>query len=259
MTFNIETAFLDDEDADRVYERFPELKTGKCPTCGGAGSYRWHGLDHECVCSLQLQLAKHYCLAGIGLTYQRLGWDDYEGQQGRIGEVVNVYLSRPEFIDRGIGLLFYGELGTGKTLVANLILKDLVKQGYECYATTFANTVEAFTATWGSQQEKRWFARKFMHSKVLLLDDLGREFRTKNALPQTTFDNILRTRVSTGRPTILTTNLAPDELGHGYGAGVLSLLREQSMACEMNGEDFRPRAAQRTIDELMLGEVRPIT
>ena len=40
---NIRTSFLSDEDADRLYERRPELKEGICPTCRGTGTYRWKG------------------------------------------------------------------------------------------------------------------------------------------------------------------------------------------------------------------------
>jgi len=254
--FNIRTTFLSDEEADRLYERRPELKEGVCPTCRGTKTYRWKGEQHDCDCGMQVQLAKHYSASGIGMNYQTLGWSDYAQNPP---EELATYLRRHEdFISRGVGLLFTGTAGTGKTLLATLILKELINLGYDCFSTTFARTIESFTATWGDAEEKSWFARKFMYSDVLLLDDLGKEWRNSSRLPQSTFDMILRSRVQDGRPTLVTTNCTLQELETGYGAAVLSLLSECSIVLSFSGEDFRPQASRRTIDEISLGETRPL-
>jgi len=145
---------------------------------------------------------------------------------------------------------------TGKTMLANLILKDLVREGHDCYFTTFSGAIEQFTSTWGDRDEKARFAKRFMLSRVLCLDDLGKEFR--NRLSSSTFDHILRTRVFELRPTILTTNLHPTEISVGYGASILSLLAEQSVHVHFTGGDYRPHAHYRSISEVEAGEVRAI-
>lgn len=262
MSFDITTAILSDGEAELLYQRRPELRAGPddyCPTCAKTGTYRWQGVEHTCDCARQLQLAKHYSAAGIGVGYQRLDWGDFDGDEVLLTQVLKYLENHQRYIDRGIGLLFHGRIGTGKTLVATLIIKELIKRGYSCFVTTFAETIESFTASWGSRESKDRFAEKFMGSQVLLLDDLGRELRTGSNLPQSTFDMILRRRVSENRPTIVTTNSTPAELGTGYGAQVLSLLMEQSIAHEFTGEDFRPRANLRTRTELDADETRPIT
>jgi len=258
VTFRIETALLDTDEADRLYRHHPELRDGPCPTCRGERSYRWQGQDHGCVCQRQRQLAKHYSAAGIGVTYQRLDWSDFEGNQELLAKILKYLDNHDRYVSRGVGLLFHGPIGVGKTMAANLMLKELIKRGYTAFATTFAGTIEMFTAGWRSIEEKQYFQEKFMYSQVLLLDDLGRELRTGHNLPQSTFDMILRTRVAEGRPTILTTNCSLAELETGYGAQVLSLLQEQSVSYQFSGTDFRPRANKRTKDELDAGEVRPI-
>jgi len=262
VTFNIKTALLTPDEAESLYQRRPELAAGPddyCPTCHKTGSYRFRGQDHECDCAMQLQLAKHYSAAGIGITYQQLDWSDLDIEDDNLIAQVLKYLEHHDrYVDRGVGLLLYGPIGSGKTMVANLMLKELIKLGYSAFATTFADTIEAFTSTWSNRERKEWFARKFMHSQILLLDDLGREIRSGINLAQSTFDMILRRRVSDGRPTILTTNCTPSELGSGYGAQVLSLLVEQSVAHEFSGKDFRPEANRRTLAEIEQGEVRPL-
>jgi DNA replication protein DnaC len=249
--------YLSDDELDRLKQEHPDLARGICPTCKGKGHYRWEGIRRDCMCREQKRLYTRYLHAGIGITYQRLTWGDLGAE---VNPVLMDYLDKAEaYIDRGVGLFINGPVGTGKTMLAMLVLKDLVKADYSCYATTFANTVEAFTSTWGDNDEKKRFADRFMFSDVLLLDDLGQEQRTANRLPQTTFDRILRTRVQDGRPTLLTTNMNATEIKVGYGAPVLSLLCEQSIEIPMSGDDYRPRAHDRTIAEARSGETRPIS
>ena len=258
MTFNIETSILSEEEANRLYARFPDLRSGPCPTCRDKGTYRWESVDHPCNCRLQRQLAKHYSKSGIGVRYQRLDWSDFVGDPEAFSQIGEYVLRYDQMLRQGMGLLLTGTLGTGKTFLGTMVLKELIKRGYNCWSTTFAQTIEAFTATWGNQEEKQWFAKKFMHSQVLLLDDLGRDLRTGNNLPQSTFDSILRTRVQEGRTTILTTNMTMRELESGYGSAVLSLLKEVSLLVNFTGDDFRPAANARTLSELDDNETRPI-
>lgn len=257
--FNIDTAFLPDEEADRLYKRYPNLGKSSedyCPTCHKKGSYRWRGQEWKCDCHHQLQLYKHYLAAGIGVTYQRLEWIDVQGRDDIVGPLAKYLTNHVDYVGRGVGLFFTGTVGTGKTLLTTLCLKTLVKFGYSCFATTFAQTIDMLTAGWHSPEEKLYFRKKFVDSQVLLLDDVGREMRTK--LSESTFDSILRTRVQEGRPTFVTTNMTSSEIESGYGSGVLSLLMESSISWEFSGDDFRPQAQMRTLEEIRKGETRPI-
>lgn len=259
---DIRTRYLSDEEATRLYRNHPQLGRSYqtyCPTCDKTGSYRWRGTVHACDCEYQLQLHKHYLAAGVGATYQRLDWDDYEGPTKILDHVAKYLERREQFLKRGMGLYFLGTLGTGKTMLANLVLKELIKNGYRCFNTTFSQTVEMFTAGWSDKADKDYFQRKFIHSEVLLLDDVGKELRgTRLALAETTFDAILRQRVQAGRTTIITTNMTPADLEDGYGAAILSLIREKSLELIFDGTDYRTSARERETDEVLKGEVRPI-
>jgi DNA replication protein DnaC len=249
--------FSDEERAQLLAEN-PHLKASYddyCPTCDKTGSYTWRGVTHQCDCETQLELHKQYLAAGIGTTYQRLGWEDFGGDRKILTDVMKYTKSDQAFIKRGMGLMFLGPYGAGKTMIANLALKSFVQQGYTCFATTFAATIEMLTAGWRSADEKRRFQRRFVGSEVLLLDDVGRE---NTSLSETTLDSILRTRVQYGRPTFLTSNLSLDEIGQGYGGAILSLLRENSILFNFTGEDFRSEANTRTLEEIRSGQIRPI-
>ena len=259
---DIRTRYLSDTEAERLYRNHPKMGRSYlkyCPTCDKTGTYFWRDKDNECDCEYQLQLHKHYLAAGIGLTYQRLDWDDYAGPTSALDTLTKYLDKREQFLKRGMGLYFLCDLGTGKTMLANLVLKELVKDGLTCWATTFSQTVEMFTAGWSDKADKNYFQTKFINSQVLLLDDVGRELRgTRISLAETTFDAILRQRVQAGRTTFITTNMTPDELEDGYGAAILSLIREKNLVLTFDGNDFRGTANDREVSEVFKGEVRPI-
>ncbi len=256
----IRTWYLGEEGAQRIYDAHTSMKASPdeyCPTCFKQGTYLWEGQRHECDCEMQLQLYKHYLHAGIGLTYQRLDWTDYDGADHHHVDELISYVDNPMYVLNGMGLFLSGPKGTGKTMMANLTLKEFVKKGRSCFATVFTNAIEMFTSGWHDKAEKKYFTRRFLNSEILLLDDVGKENR--NRLSGSVLDNVLRQRTQAGRPTIVTTNLTEGELISSYGGGVMSLLREKSLDfMYFDGDDFRARANERTRAEAQRGEMRPL-
>lgn len=259
----LEYKTLSTEEVRRLYENNPELSHSVeegCPTCEGRRSFVFKDEEIVCHCQDQLSRQKNYLNAGIGRTYQILDWDDYVGDPKAL-DVANLFLAKKEeFLSRGVGLILHGEFGLGKTLLAQLVLKELVMGGYSCFFTTLSDMIDMFTAGWRSDTERTWYQKKIRQTRVLVLDDVGREFSSKSELPESTFDSVLRGRAREGKSTILTMNLSLDELGQGYGGAVFSLLQENSVVHEFDreGEDFRRFARQRAIEEIQKGWTRPI-
>jgi len=249
---NLKYEFLDDDEIDYLELKYPQFEAFNkrgCPTCE----------DHTCGdCKVQLQLYKHYLRAGIGLNYQKLSWEDFHGDEKALN-LANIYLSQhKEFVKGGMGLLYNGSWGTGKTLLTSLIAKELVKLGYKVYFATFTQMVDEFTRGWGSNDDKARFESKVVKSDVFFLDDIGKEFRTKNNLSEATFDHVLRQRALDNRPTFITTNMSIEELNEGYGSAIFSLLKERMIVHTMEGIDYREYARDRTLDEIKNGTTRKI-
>lgn len=222
----------------------PELATGHydyCPTCNKLGMYLWRGVEHPCDCAMQLALAQHYTLSNIGRNYWRMGWDDYLAPLPP--EIVEYRQFDDAYIQEGMGLILTGSKGVGKTMLTTLILKDEVKKGYSCYYTTFHTLSDHLTSSWGPGENARlaatYFVDRFEYSHMLLLDDLGKEFKASNSITANTFDRVMRTRVQNSRPVLTTTNYTVDEVISGYGEATFSLLVEQSIPVAMTGEDYR--------------------
>ena len=159
--------FLSETDAERLYRENPDLGSSPeeyCPTCQKSGYYVWKGKKHECDCQLQLQLHKHYLSSGIGVTYQRLGWEDLRNPNQGYG-FCELYLKHmKDFVHQGQGFMFRGDNGTGKTMLSMLLLKELIKSNYTVYATTSSSMIEMFTSGWKDLEDKRRFQEKMVHS-----------------------------------------------------------------------------------------------
>ena len=166
---------LSDNVIEFLLHRNPNLnkfsKRG-CPTCDGPRS------DNPCgECKQQLQLYKHYLNAGIGQTYQRLDWSDYHGDPKALA-VAQTYLQQHKaMVNNGIGILYYGTWGSGKTMLAALTAKELVKLGYSVYFATFTQMIDEFTRGWGNNTDRDRFEDKVIKADVFILDDVGKEFR----------------------------------------------------------------------------------
>jgi DNA replication protein DnaC len=255
-----------DEVSEGLYAAYPSVSHDwrqSCPTCGSGAKrdrrFFWRGEWFDCDCRQQLALHKHYLRANIGESYQRLDWDDYHGDPKAL-EVVSTYLERHgRYVPAGLGLFLRGQIGTGKTMLAALIAKAFVRLGYSVFFVTFPEMIEEFTKGWGDNASKARFETMIVRSRVLVLDDIGKEYRAKSVnLAESTFDHVLRRRVANLRPTIVTTNLAPQDVSQGYGASILSLLNEQSIGKEIAGADWRTKARDRTKEEADQGWRRPI-
>jgi DNA replication protein DnaC len=252
---------LSDAEFDIVVRDNPAMGGGPyeyCPTCRKQGTFRYRGIEHVCDCQEQWNLHMKYLSAGIGVLYQRLDWDHYTGDPEVVRSLQAYVRNHDGYIEQGLGLLFTGARGVGKTMLATLVLKEFIRAGYSCCYTTYSSAMEMYTAGWRDHNDKRRFEDKFLRTKVLLLDDMGREAKSSNNMQESTFEHIVRNRVQSCRPTILTTNLNYGDLEESYGEATMSLLTEQSMVVEMTGDSFRPKSNARKFDEPESGERRPI-
>ncbi len=106
-----------------------------------------------------------------------------------------------------MGLLLWGDVGTGKTYIATCIANALLDQGKRVLMRDFAqiSNISVFDAD--------EYANSLSSYDLLILDDLGAE-RTSEFALQNVF-NVINRRWESGKPLIITTNLSMDELKKG--------------------------------------------
>jgi DNA replication protein DnaC len=254
------------DESDRLNALYTETFSPRnCVTCSGRGTFRWldpagEPADWKCSCEDQYLLYRWLLNAGIEKSYQRLSWTDATGISEPALDVAGDYVDNlSAYTATGVGLVFWGTFGTGKSMLAALLLKSLLVQGADGFFTTFHSLLDAFTEGWNQQEGKRWFEHRIRHAGVLVIDDIGREYGGRNAVAETALDHVLRARVAGERPTIITSNRSLEDMGVLYSGNALSLLSECSIVHQFTGADFRPQQRERKVAEAKLRLVRPIT
>ena len=261
---------LTTEESTRLARTFPGLPTvTRCVTCQGTKTFRWYKqgsrddadvVTYRCPCQDQFVLHRRLLHSGVHETFQRLSWADFVDLPDDATKAANEYLDNAaRFVAAGFGMVLLGDKGNGKTLLSNLIVKDLTAKGFDCYSNTFSTMIDTFADGWRDKEDRRWFDRRVRNADVLLIDDLGRE-RNKGAgtVGEQALEEIVRHRVARSKPTLITSNKSIEEIEGGYGGNTMSLLRERSTTYRFTGPDRREQMNIRTRTEILAGLTRPV-
>lgn len=103
------------------------------------------------------------------------------------------------------GLLFYGNVGTGKSYAAACIANALIDKGYSVMMTSIVRLLSM-----PQDEEFDLLLRRMMSCSLVILDDLGAERDTGYALEKVYY--VIESRHRTGKPLIVTTNLLLDDM-----------------------------------------------
>ena len=197
-----------------------------------------------------------YLHVGIGVTYQRLMWSDFIGQEP-CSDPSRLHRQRRGVHRPGVSAVHLWPGRHRQDHVANPVLKELVKR-ISATPPPSPRLPWKLSPLVNSQEEKQRFGERFMYLRCCYGDDYGQGVRrTACARPPST--NIPGTRRA-GRtgPHPADDQHDPQEVKTGYGAAVLSLLRSSpSKSCcpvRISGST----AHDRTVAEVRSKEVRPI-
>lgn len=137
-----------------------------------------------------------------------------------------------------LGLLLWGDVGTGKSFVAACIANALLEQGIPVLMTNFSKILNQMGAIY-SEERYRYIA-SFSNYSLLILDDLGIERSTEYALEQVYA--VIDERYKSGLPVIITTNLKIAEIRNPEDvvyARIYSRILEMCTPVRISGEDRR--------------------
>lgn len=145
------------------------------------------------------------------------------------------------------GICFMGSNGTGKTLLASLILKEAYICRYSCKRITFTQYVSIYTENWGNSDipSSDLTVDDIKNVEFLVLEEIGKEIDSKVTAP--ILEDLLRYREDNGFVTIICTNSDVKSLTSRYGESIMSLIAGATTRITLTGTDFRKFADKSAI------------
>lgn len=143
-----------------------------------------------------------------------------------------------EFQKNGQGLLFWGDVGTGKTFLAGCIANALMEKNIPVLMTSFPKLLNALGGIYSG--EKNEYLKSLNRYQLLIIDDLGVERDTPYVLE--TVYLVIDERYKSGKPFIITTNLSleklqnPADLEHGR---IYDRIMERCIPVAFSGKNYR--------------------
>lgn len=137
-------------------------------------------------------------------------------------------------------LLLSGGAGLGKTFLSACIAREVSGKGRSVVYDTAAHVFERFETQKFSrdgEEEADGDVERILRCDLFILDDLGTELTTP--FVTSALYRILNTRLTAARPTVISTNLNPEEIGHRYGEAILSRILGSFELLPFFGEDIR--------------------
>lgn len=143
-----------------------------------------------------------------------------------------------------LSLFMYGMNGSGKSTLGCIVLKSLYKNGIPVLRVTAVRLQQDFFAGWIIPEYA-------LMRGVLLIDEVGKEYSTKQGHSETVLEYILKYRTERKLKTILVANADIEDLNKRYGATVNSILRGKFLPLAFPLVDLRQRCALCEVEKFM--------
>lgn len=153
-----------------------------------------------------------------------------------------------EMFKDGEGILYFGNVGTGKTFISCCIANALLEKGYRVLVRNFSDIAnEHFDA-----HDKEYVFEKYSNCNLLVIDDFAIERKTEY-MGEIVYQ-ILDRRIGNGKPIIITTNLSAQHMKSAEYLKEQRLFSRITKVCipiKISGEDRRRKEARESLDKYL--------
>lgn len=230
-----------------------------CKKCKDTGTF--DGRYCDCVKELMKQFQHETlcnCAPAKASTFANFTLDYYKGlidiktgvnAYERMSQILAYCKNYAADFDRSSPSIFmYGQTGLGKTHLSLAIANEVVAAGYEViYSSAGALFPKIEKEHFGRLKGDDSPEEAVLNCDLLILDDLGSEFITTFTV--SALYNIINSRMLTGLPTIINTNLeitdTRDEIAEKYNPRVCSRILGDYTPLEFLGCDVRQLKSER--------------
>lgn len=195
-----------------------------------------------------LQLSKLFDVTTDYLLNDDYQSDNDKGYNPEMQKAHDYVVHWSEMKAKSIGLLLWGDVGTGKSFFAGCIANALLEQGVPVLMTNFSRILNALSGLYS--EEKNQYIDSLNQYSLLIIDDLGIERSTEFALEQVF--NVIDSRYRSKLPLIVTTNMTLEELKNPQDltrSRIYDRVLERCVPLRINNQNIRQRNAAESMKE----------
>lgn len=186
-------------------------------------------------------------LAEIPPTFADCTFDNFEQTEGTRAAlaVARDYVERYEnFRESGMGLLFLGPRGTGKTRLICTILTQLVtRYGLTARYRFAPEFLDALRPDGANGSRDRMLIDETCRVGMVALDDIGSE--KASDWTNSIYERVVDARYRSNRPILVGSNFTTVELKQAIGFRAADRLLERSFILEFSGDSYRERGERK--------------
>lgn len=215
-------------------ERLKREIVDACDECMGKG-YLVAGTDPvECDCMVVYRYVMSLTIAHIPQDYWTLNLDDLQVDKKYL-DAVSLYIENLETaVSKGLGFVFLGTNGIGKTSLMCEIGKAAIADGF----TARYYTAQQYVDTKNSQS-KTAKLDELEKPEFILLDEMDKVYinrATRYAV--TALEELIRRMISERHCLIICSNLDREAFAKVFGDSIMSVSKRRLKILDVVGEDF---------------------
>lgn len=225
-----------------------------CKKCNDTGFFEERdekkGVSHGTkLCPCHIELLKKFASEEMSLqtplelsSFEDFDLSYYENDSETLEQMKYVFetcvmYSKEFAIKNAPNLLLYGRTGLGKTHLSLSIANEVIKKGYNVIYGSVNNFFAKIEYEKFGKGNDTYTLDLLCDADLLILDDLGMEFAT--SFTNSVLYTIINTRICKDLPTIISTNLSPDELRDKYHESIVSRMVGNYISYKFLGKDIR--------------------
>ncbi|MBQ6898194.1 MAG: ATP-binding protein [Clostridia bacterium] len=228
-------------------EDYLEVKYS-CPECDDTGVVG----TRLCSCHIQLLKDLAYEEAGKKSPLKICTFEDFKlsyysdkgesshdaSPRERMAEILKFCRQYADSFDRNApSVLMAGQTGLGKTHLSLAIVGKVIEKGYSVLYNSAQNFFRELQNERFGKSGSSAFENMMLECDLLVIDDLGAEFSTSFTV--SALYNIVNTRINTGLPTIISTNLSLTDIEKQYSNRISSRFIGEYSILFFEGKDIR--------------------
>lgn len=188
---------------------------------------------------------KKYSDLGILPIWHEKSWEDFTNDE-RAKKIIKNYLYNLEEAEKdSFGYYVYGLPGVGKSMLTNLLFKELLDLGKKIRVISLGGLIDLVTRSWSDETSKVLLTTIIQNTTYLCIEDFGKEFYRKDSdgrsFATSVLEDLLVKRIGFRRCTFIVGSIGAGEISKIYSANLSSLVLETCVPLQVIGKDYRTK------------------